>query len=69
MELQVVSTFNIAGLVLGSLAIQYQLNKLSLVLFNSKKLVYPREAIKAGIATTIIPIEAVAARRDVLTST
>ena len=37
--------------------------------FNSKQIIYPSEAIKAGIATTIIPIDAVAARRDVLTST
>tara|TARA_Y100001968_G_scaffold328112_1_gene374616 strand:- start:2185 stop:2292 length:108 start_codon:yes stop_codon:yes gene_type:complete len=29
---------------------------------------YPSEAIKAGMATTIIPIDAVAARRDVLTN-
>ena len=32
-------------------------------------LIYPREAIKAGIATIIMPIEAVAASRDVLTIT
>ena len=69
MVLQAVSIFNIAGVVLGSLGIQYQLYELSLVPFNFMQLAYPREAIKAGIATTIIPMEAVAARREVLTST
>ena len=33
------------------------------------KYFYPSEATKAGIATTIIPIDAVAASRDVLTIT
>tara|TARA_B100001250_G_scaffold166693_1_gene143510 strand:+ start:527 stop:634 length:108 start_codon:yes stop_codon:yes gene_type:complete len=31
--------------------------------------IYPSEAIKAGSATNIIPTDAVAARRDVLTIT
>jgi len=33
------------------------------------QIIYPSEAIKAGIATIIIPTDAVAARRDVLTIT
>ena len=33
------------------------------------QIIYPSEAIKAGIAINIIPTDAVAARRDVLTIT
>ena len=48
---------------------QFRLNNESIINFNSMQMFHPSEAIKAGIATTIIPIDAVAARRDVLTST
>ena len=48
---------------------QFQLNKKNLLAFDVLQIIYPSEAINAGIATNIIPTDAVAARRDVLTIT
>ena len=48
---------------------QFRLNKKNLLAFDVMQIIYPSEAINAGIATNIIPTDAVAARRDVLTIT